>query len=410
MAEAPEATVDISLTSNTGGPGRASANPSGPPRRSRRRRGNDEGTVFQRKDGRWVAAVSGVDGRGRVYRYGKTRAEAAAKLTKALKAVQDGLPIPGERQTVGQYLEAWLEDSAKPTIRPATYDSYACLVRMHLVPELGHVPLAKLTPQQVQALLNRKLASGLAPRRVAMIRGVLRTALNQALRWGRVARNVATLVSPPRASHFEVRPLDPAQARAFLEAVRGDRLEALYTVALAIGLRQGEALGLRWDDVDLDAGVLHVRHALQRIDGRPQFVEPKSARSRRTIVLPNLVGDALRVHRVRQTEQRLAVGGEWEENGFVFTTAFGRPLNDSNVTHMFQRHLARAGLPRQRFHDLRHACASLLLAQGVSPRVVMELLGHSQITLTLNIYSHVMLGLQADAAARMHALLSPVRT
>jgi len=354
-----------------------------------------------------VAAVSGAEGRGRVYRYGKTRAEAADKLTKALKLVQDGLPIPGERQTVGQWLETWLEESAKPAIRPATYASYSCLVRMHLIPELGHVPLAKLTPQQIQSLLNRKLASGLAPRRVAMIRGVLRTALNQALRWGLVARNVATLVSPPRASHFEVRPLDPAQSRAFLDAVRGDRLEALYTVALAIGLRQGEALGLRWEDVELDAGLLHVRHALQRIDGKLQLVEPKSARSRRTIVLPDVVRDALHAHRVRQTEQRLAVGAEWEEAGFVFTTELGRPLNDSNVTHMFQRHLKRAGLPRQRFHDLRHACASLLLAQGVSPRVVMEVLGHSQITLTLDTYSHVMPGLQADAAARMHALLAP---
>ena len=406
MAEAPLGPIDINLTSVDGGLRRPSADRGGPPRRRRHRRGNAEGTIFQRKDGRWVAAVSGAEGRGRVYRYGKTRGEAAEKLTKALKAVQDGLPVPGERQTVGQYLETWLDKSAKPSIRPMTYASYACLIHIHLIPELGHVPLAKLSPQQVQALLNRKLASGLAPRRVAMIRGVLRTALNQALRWGLVARNVATLVSPPRAAHFEVRPLDPAQARTFLATVRGDRLEALYTVALALGLRQGEALGLRWDDVDVEAGVLHIRHALQRIDSKLQLVEPKSARSRRTIVLPDVVRDALRAHRVRQAEQRLGVGAEWEETGFVFTTAFGKPLNDSNVTHMFQRHLARAGLPHQRFHDLRHACASLLLAQGVSPRVVMELLGHSQITLTLNTYSHVLPGLQKQAAAQMDPLLT----
>ena len=406
MAEAPLGPIDINLTSVDAGLRRPSADRGGPPRRRRHRRGNAEGTIFQRKDGRWVAAVSGAEGRSRVYRYGKTRGEAAEKLTKALKAVQDGLPIPGERQTVGQYLETWLDESAKPSIRPMTYASYACLIRIHLIPELGHVPLAKLSPQQVQALLNRKLASGLAPRRVAMIRGVLRTALNQALRWGLVARNVATLVTPPRAAHFEVRPLDPAQARAFLDAVRGDRLEALYTVALALGLRQGEALGLRWDDVDVEAGVLHVRHALQRIDSKLQLVEPKSARSRRTIVLPDIVRDALRAHRVRQAEQRLGVGAEWEETGFVFTTALGRPLNDSNVTHMFQRHLARAGLPHQRFHDLRHACASLLLAQGVGPRVVMELLGHSQIALTLNTYSHVLPGLQKQAAVQMDALLT----
>jgi integrase len=213
-------------------------------------------------------------------------------------------------------------------------------------------------------------------------------------------------VSPPRAVRFEVRPLEPEQARSFLKAVSGDPLEALYTVALAVGLRQGELLGLRWEDVDLDAGVLHIRHGLQRIEGKLRLVEPKSARARRTIVMPALVTESLRSHRVRQMEQRLLVGTEWEAGDFVFATAIGRPLTDSTVTHMFQRHLARAGLPRQRFHDLRHACASLLLAQGVSPRVVMELLGHSQITLTLNTYSHVMPGLQAEAAARMDGLLS----
>jgi integrase len=396
--------IDSSLTANVGELGRIPTKTSEHGRKGRR--GNSEGSIYRRKDGRWVAQVSGVAGTGRVFRYGKTRAEAAAKLTTALKSVQDGLPIPGERQTVDKYLESWLEESAKPSIRPMTYVSYASLIRLHVIPELGGVPLAKLTPQHVQALMNRKLAAGLSPRRVAMIRGVLRTALNQALRWGLVSRNVATLVSPPRAVRFEVRPLEPEQARLFLKAVRGDPLEPLYTVALAVGLRQGEALGLRWEDVDLDAGTLHIRHGLQRIEGKLRLVEPKSARARRTIVMPALVTESLRAHRVRQTEQRLLAGAEWEEGDFVFSTAVGRPLTDSTVTHMFQRHLARAGLPRQRFHDLRHACASLLLAQGVSPRVVMELLGHSQITLTLNTYSHVMPGLQAEAAARMDGLLS----
>jgi integrase len=395
--------IDSKLTANMAAPRQPTAPAS--TRRWRGRRGNAEGSLYRRKDGRWVAQVSVGNG-GRVFRYGKTRAEAATKLTIALKSVQDGLPIPGERQTVGKYLEIWLEESARPSIRPTTYTSYACLVRMHLVPEIGRVPLAKLSPQHVQALMNRKLASGLAPRRVAMIRGVLRTALNQALRWGLVARNVAALVSPPRATQFEVRPLSPEQARTFLNGVRGEPLEALYTVALAVGLRQGEALGLRWEDVDLADGVLHIRHALQRIDGSLRLVEPKSARSRRAIVLPDIVTSALRNHRARQAEQRLLAGSAWEENGYVFTTAIGRPLNDSNVTHMFQRSLARIGLPRQRFHDLRHACASLLLVEGVSPRVVMEILGHSQITLTLNTYSHVMPELQTDAAAKMHALLS----
>jgi integrase len=375
-------------------------------RTGRGKRGNAEGSVYRRKDGRWVAAVRPIDG-PRVYRYAKTRAEAAAKLTLALKAASDGLPMPPERQTVGAFLLEWLQTTAKPGVRPATYLSYAGLVRVHLVPELGRISLNRLTPQHVQAMMNRKLEAGLSPRRVDYIRAVLRRALNDALRWGLVARNVATLARRPKQERYEIRPLDPAQARAFLEAVRGDRLEALYSVALAVGLRQGEALGLRWEDVDLGAGVIHVRKSLQRIDGRFQLLDPKSSRSRRTISLPAVVIDALRAHRDRQLAEKSLAGDHWTDLGLVFTTPLGRPLDGSTVTHAFQRHLERAGLPRQRFHDLRHACASLLLAQGVNPRVVMEVLGHSQITLTLDTYSHVLPTLQADAAARMDALLRP---
>jgi len=314
------------------------------------------------------------------------------------------MPVPLERQTVGVFLVTWLEESAKPSVRPSTYVSYRCLVHKHLIPEIGKVPLAKLMPQQVQAMLNRKAASGHSPRRAELMRAVLRIALNQALRWGLVTRNVATLVSVPRVRRLEIRPLDPDEARRFLEQIRGDRLEALYSVALAAGLRQGEALGLRWDDVDLGGGLIHVRRALVRIDGKLELAEPKTSQSRRTIALPEAVVDRLRMHRARQLEERLWAGEKWVEMGFVFSTPVGRPLDRSNVTHVFQRHLAAAGLPRQRFHDLRHACASLLLAQGVSARVVMDVLGHSQINLTLNTYSHVIPSLRREAADRMNAL------
>lgn len=374
--------------------------------RQRTKRGNYEGSVYRRSDGRWVAAVSLGDGK-RVHRYAKTRAEAAAKLAAVLKTAQDQLPIPPERGTVGQFLGDWLANTAKRTVRPSTFVSYEGLVRVHLVPELGKVPLIKLSPQHVERMINRKLAAGLSPRRVEYIRAVLRRALNDALRWGLVARNVATLVTPPRAERYEIRPLDPDQARLFLDTVRGDRLEALYSVALAVGLRQGEALGLRWDDVDLDKGLIHVRRALQRVDGALQLVEPKTTRSRRTVVLPTTVTTALQQHRARQAVERLSAGSLWSGSELVFCTPFGRPLDASNVTHAFQKHLVRAGLPRQRFHDLRHACASLLLAQGVNSRVVMEVLGHSQITLTLNTYSHVLPSLQLEAAAKMDSLLRP---
>jgi integrase len=186
--------------------------------------------------------------------FGKTQREVREKLTAALRAIDQGEAPITERQTVAQFLDRWLTDVAKPTVRPKTYHSYAALVRLHLAPALGHHQLSKLGPEHVQRMMNQKLASGLSPRTVQYLRAVLRRALGQALKWGLVARNVATLVDPPRVVQAEIRPLDPDEARRFLAAVRGDRLEALYAVALA--------LGLRWQDIDLDAGVLHVRVAL----------------------------------------------------------------------------------------------------------------------------------------------------
>jgi integrase len=192
----------------------------------------------------------------------------------------------------------------------------------------------------------------------------------------------------------------------FLAAAEGDRLEALYRVALALGLRLGEALGLKWEYVDLDAGTLRVRYALQRIDGTLQLKEPKTEHSRRTLSLPASLVAALRAHRDRQAFERAAVGSEWRESGLVFTNTLGGPLEPSNVLKAFKRILVRAGLPEQRFHDLRHAAASLLLAQGVPVRVVMDILGHTQMATTMDLYSHVMPAAHKDAADLMERILA----
>lgn len=373
------------------------------------RRGPFEGSIYQRGDGLWVGVVHlgyDVGKRRRKYLYGKTRREVQERLTKTLSDRQKGLPVTSERLTVGQYLERWLQDVARPGLRPLTFRGYERIVRVHLLPTLGHIRLAKLTPQDVQALLNARQAAGKAPRTVQSIRAVLRRALGQAVQWGLVHRNVAALVNSPHISRPDIRPLTLAQVRTLLDAARGDRLEALYTVALAIGLRQGEALGLQWDDVDVKQGTLTVRHTLQRIDGKLTPVEPKTARSRRTIPLPAIAVTALRAHHARQLEERLRVGNSWTDSGYVFTTAVGTPLDAATVTRAFQRLLRRAGLPHQRFHDLRHACASLLLEQGVHPRVVQETLGHSQIGITMDTYSHVVQSLQREAADRMDVALA----
>lgn len=273
------------------------------------------------------------------------------------------------------------------------------------MPSLGHVPLAKLTPDQVQAMLNARSAAGLSPQTVRNLHAVLRRALNQAHRWGLVPRNVATLVDLPRSVCYEAPAITPEQARAILGAVEGDRMEALVTLTLATGLRQGEALALRWSDVDLDAGSLTVRRALSRVGGEVRFDEPKTARSRRMVAIPASVVGVLRTHRKQQAQDQLWAGSRWQEHGLLFTSSIGTPMTGGDVTKRFQALLKAADQPRLRFHDLRHGCASLLLAQGVHPRVVMEQLGHSTITLTMNVYSHVIPALQRDAAERMDAML-----
>ena len=368
------------------------------------KRANGEGSIYQRKDGRWAASLS-VGGGKRKHFLGSSRHAVNKRLVTAMKARDDGLPVVDERRTVAQFLKGWVADK-KTSARPGTVRGYESKIRVHILPAIGTIPLAKLTPQRTQAFFSERLSSGLAPQTVHHIRAILRAALTDAVKWGLVGRNAADLVDPPRVSHEEFRPLTPAEAQALLAAVSGDRLEALYSVALALGLRQGEALGLRWEDVDFDTGTLRVSQSLQRIEKKFTFVEPKTRRSRRTLALPAIATVALRAHRTKQLEERLAAGPMWEEHGLVFTRANGMPLHGSSVTREFQRMLERAGLRRLRFHDMRHACASLLIAQGVHPRVVMETLGHSQIGITMNLYSHVLPEAQRQAAAQMDAVLS----
>jgi integrase len=374
------------------------------------KRGHNEGGIYKlAEDERWVGSLSlGYAGgkRKRRYVYGQTRREVQEKLTALRRAHDDGLPVAPEKQTLGAYLQQWVEHSACPTIRPTTYASYAQLIRLYLVSDLGHIPLVKLTPPDVQAWVNKRLAGGLSPRTVQYAHAVLRRALGQAQKWGMVPRNVATLVSAPRIRRPEAKFLAPEQVRVFLESVHGDRLEGLFTVSMLLGLRPGEALGLHWRDVDLQAGTLAVRVALHRVEGRKQIDELKTDRSRRSIPLPGVAIAALRAHRARQLEERLAAGDLWEEYGLVFTNATGKPMAEEVVARAFHRALRQAGLPDMRFYDLRHTCASLLHAQGVHMRVVMEILGHSQIAMTMNTYSHVTAQLERHAADQMDALFA----
>ncbi len=371
-------------------------------------RGQGEGSIYRRADGRWCAAVR-LEGGGRRVFYGRTRREAADKLHAAMEARLRGASLATAGLTTALFLERWLKESVAPKVRPKTYDGYESLVRLHIVPAVGAIPLEKLGPQDVQALINRKVVEGLAPKTVLYMRGVMRTALNRAVRWGLVTRNAAALTDPPRYTPKEVRYLELDEIRLLLDVIRGDRLEALFIAAIALGMRQGELLGSRWSDVDLEAARWHVRRQLQRRAGTVSYTEPKTARGRRTLDVPASLVAALRSHRARQLEERLVAGDQWQDDNLVFSTPLGAPLTGTQVTKHLQELAHSAQIRALRFHDLRHTCATLLLAQQVPARVVMELLGHSQISLTMNLYSHVIPALRKEAAERMEVALGLIR-
>ena len=329
----------------------------------------------------------------------------AQKLTVGLKARLDGVPLPPEQLKAGRYLQEWLQ-STQPSIRPSTWRRYEQLLRLYAIPTLGTLPLTRLEPRHVQRLYADCLAQGLAPATVHQLHAVLRRALGQATKWGTVARNVVALVTPPRVQRHEIQPLSATQTRALLDAAKGERLEALYVLALTSGMRLGELLGLRWRDVDLEAGTLQVRQILVRMPSELRFGEPKTKRSRRRIALSAGARDALRHYRTRQAAERLRLGPVWEDHDLVFANEIGKPLDAGNLLRQdYWRALAKAGIPRCRFHDLRHTCATLLLQQGVHAKVVSELLGHSSIGITLDIYSHVIPDMQQHAVSAMDGVL-----
>lgn len=381
------------------------------------RRGNGEGTVYQRQDGRWEGAAYVLTAAGTRLRrsvYGKTREEAHRRLVAVIRQSQQGVPVATTTQSVEQYLLYWLEHVARYDVRPLTYRSYEMYVRRHLIPGLGRKRLSRLSGQDVRLFLNSKRASRssssasrgreLSPRTIFHLHAVLRNALEHAVREDLLVRNVAKQVQVSAGHREDSEPLSVEEARLLLKQAREDRLFALYSVALSLGLRRAEALGLRWADVDLDLGVLRVRQTLQRHGGQLHLAPPKTARSRRSLPLPPACAVALRDHGERQAVERAAAGDRWQETGLVFTTTLGSPIEPNDFSKAFARLCATAGLRHVRLHDLRHTCASLLLAQGVPPRVVMEVLGHSSLDVTMNIYGHVMLDAQRDALRGMDDL------
>jgi len=382
------------------------------------RRRNGEGSIFQRKsDGRWVVALS-LDNGKRKRIYGATAEEVVERLAEARNQQRENIPFTDERLTVGQWLNTWLGNMKPPATSPKTWITYEGFVRLHLVPGLGHIRLVKLQPQ-VREFLSERLDSGLCARTVKHLRCTLCVALNQAINDDLIQRNAAKKVKPPEVVPRALDVYTPAEARMLIEAARGHRLEALFTAAIGLGLRMGECLGLQWADIDFTRKVLTVSHNLQRVRRvrRGDVVKEGESKTERllgrpkgkkikTLSLPAAVLEGLEHHRARQAEERLLAGTAWKGDGkYVFTSTVGTPLEQRRLAHEFGDLCDAAVLRRVRFHDLRHSAASILIAQGVHPKAIQELLRHSSIQLTMDTYGHLFDEVQRETAAKMDAVL-----
>ena len=368
-----------------------------------------DGTVSWRVRVDMVDPVTGK--RRQPQRTYKTKREAEAGLAQWLVEIERGTVVEASKMTVGEYLQQWLTTSAQHRVRPTTFESYRKLVRSYILPALGAVPLQRLTPAQVQAFYATQLTraragrngGGLSPRTVRYLHAILHRALKEALHLGLVARNVTDAVAPPKDARPPIKSWDVGDVQRFLAVTMDDhRYSPIWLMALHTGMRKGELLGLRWQDVDLDARVARVRQALSAVktdEGYTlTFGEPKTRSGRRTIALDAICVAALREHRARQRERRLALGPRWREGDLVFANDVGGPIDPMNLYHRFIALTARAGVPRLPFHGLRHTHATLLMKAGVHPKVVAERLGHADITLTLSTYSHVLPQMQQQAA------------
>ncbi|MCA9877557.1 MAG: site-specific integrase [Thermomicrobiales bacterium] len=366
-----------------------------------KRRLHGEGTFRQRSDGTWEARLS-LEGGRRMSFYGKTQGEAAQKLRDAKKRAEQGIDLSADKLTVEQYLERWLRDAVKPSVKAKTYEGYESICRVRVAPRIGTRKLAKLTALDLQGLYTELKDAGLSPRSVQHTHRVLHRAFEQALRWNLIMRNPCDGAQAPRAERAEMKVWTPEQAAAFQVATSTHRMRALYVLALSTGMRQGELLGLKWGDLDLGAGTLSVQRSLQwQREGKYQFVDPKTSRSRRRIHLSKAAVATLRAHKDRQAFTKRDAGEHWQEQDLVFCDELGGPLAPSHQTATFKMAAAAAKLPVIRFHDMRHTAATILLAKGVHVKLVSEMLGHSTIVLTLDTYSHLIPAMHGDAAAAM---------
>ncbi|WP_052863575.1 site-specific integrase [Streptomyces niger] len=373
---------------------------------ARKRNPNGAGSIWQRKDGRWEGRVyvPQPDGtRKRKTIYGATWEECDEKRQELVRRDRQGIPTPTRSAKLSEWLPYWLEEYIRPQRKRTTYVKYEMHTRLYLVPLLGSRRLESLTTANVRRMISTVTAQASAAT-AKEAHSVLRTALTAACREELISRNVVQLVPAPRVEPRELRPWSLDETLTFLEAARRDPLYPAFVLAIALGLRRGEILGLHWRDVDFDRRTLTVRTTLNR-GGKDLYLDSTKNRRARVIPVPLMCVAPLRWQRLRQANQRAEVGSKWHDNGLVFTTRSGLPIEPRNLYRSFLRITESAGLPQVRLHDTRHGCASLLFAAGVAPRTVMEILGHSQIAVTMNVYTHVNDDHRREAMSHMDRLL-----
>jgi len=371
-------------------------------------RGKREGSISRRDNGHWRAQISQEDGR-RISHDFTTKSEAQSWLRQIQEKLEKGFDYQGSKTLVKDYLLIWLE-SCRISLRPMTVYDYGMILKKHVLPQLGNIALNDLTPQRIEKFYARLIEAGVGIRTVRLVHSILHRALERAVFQQLLTRNPSTNVTLPRYQHHEMKVWDEITVNQFLLAAIGSPFLALYHLAIKTGLRMGELLGLQWGDLQWVSGRLYVQRQLQDIRGQGYvFQDPKTRAGRRTILLGEGTLQAFREHREYQQLQKAFVGDRWQENDLIFPSKIGTSLDASNLRLDFNRVIARAGVPKVRFHDLRHTAASLMLNNGIPVIVVSRILGHSKPSITLDIYGHLYNEMQGEAARLMDDLVSPIK-
>ena len=369
-----------------------------------RRRGKGEGSIFKRKDGRWQAQISvGYDAGGkrrRVTVYGKTRREVREKLDRLNQELATQ-GLSDDKMTVEAYLLRWHAEKSRQ-VKERTAELYEHYIHAHIKPIIGQVKLRKLTALQVQTMVGQ-IADEAGVRTANICRTLLFGALKQAVRWQLIARNVVEAVDPLKESPAKMKLWTHKQMAEFLAASEDDRLYAAFYLIMATGLRRGELLGLRWEDVQ--DGTIRIEQALTLVDNKPTFSAPKTERGTRYVAVSEDVIEVLAQHRARQEKERAKLGEAWEENGLVFTTQLGTSIHPRSFERTWYQLLKKAKVPKIRLHDLRHLHVSLLVKEGLDPRTIADRVGHTDPSFTLRRYSHMFEEQRKRAAINLRGLI-----